>query len=96
MVKLTAYQAAMIRMGLNVDQFEIVERGQESEDGEFFFRNTIFKDFAGDMFVLEVITDDDGQLARPWDKFNDCLAVKRIVNEDGVQYVELEDEEPLQ
>lgn len=100
MLKLSAYQAAMICMGRNVDEYEIVERGTEVQDGDHFFRNTIFKNFVGEMFVLEEIRDDDGQLVRPWEAENDCAAVKQVVyhedDKDQIKYVELEDEEPLQ
>lgn len=99
-MKVSAYQAAMLCLGHNVDEFEIVERGSEVQDGDHFFRNTIFKNFVGDLFVLEEIRDDDGNLVRPWEAENDCGAVKQIVyhedNKDLIKYVELEDEEPLQ
>jgi hypothetical protein len=96
-IKISAYQAAMIAMGQNVDQFEIVERGSWLEEGEHMFLNTIFKNFVGETFCLEQIRNcETGELAREWAAENECLAVKQIMNEDGLMYVELEDEEPLQ
>lgn len=95
-MKITAYQAAMLSMGKNVDDLEISTMGDWVEDGDHLFRNIIIKDFVGNLFVLEHIVDEDGIKVRPWDSEVDLFPVKAVINEDGVQYVELEDEEPLQ
>lgn len=95
-MKISAYQAAMISMGNNVDEFEVVLPGAWIEDGEHLFKNTVFKNFNEKLYVLETIINDDGKLVRPWEKEVDCFPVKQMMTEDGAQFVELEDEEPIQ
>lgn len=91
-MKISAYHAAMLRLGQNIDQFELVHSGQEIQDGEHFFRNVVFRNFIGDTFVLEVITDDNGKLIRPWELENDCYEVRLVQTDDGLEYREIGEE----
>jgi hypothetical protein len=95
-MKISAYQAAMLSMGQPVDDLSIKHMGDWTEDSDHMFRNIIFQNFVGELFNLEHIVDENGNLARPWEKEVECFAVKAMVSEDGVVYAELEDEEPLQ
>jgi hypothetical protein len=96
-MQITAYEAAMLTMGNNVNALEIVANGVWTEDGEHLFRTIIFKDFAGNYFSIEEIRDEDGRLVRPWDPIVDAFPVRRIVNEENeIDFVDIDDEEPVQ
>jgi len=96
-MKISTYQAAMLSMGQPVDDLSIKKMGDWIEDSEHLFRNIIFTNFIGDTFLLEHIVNEDGKLARPWEKEVDCYPVKLVQTEDGLEYVFVdEDEEPLQ